>query len=164
MLAMSLDMKARLRNYSWWVSMVSIVMVIAKQCGFDLSQHIPTNYSEIIYNVFYFLSILGISVDTSTKGFSDKVISDVTVQSINAEQTKEEVKTEDSTTAINSTVTENSQDYSVEIEALKAQIASLSATNNDLTNTNSELSNQLSSVQSQLQSMQATINVNTVTV
>ena len=68
---MNIDWKARLTNKTWWVSIISALVLLSQQLGLDLSQYIPKNYVDIINTVFSILTLLGITVDTSTDGISD---------------------------------------------------------------------------------------------
>ena len=68
---MNIDFKARLTNKTWWVSIISALVLLSQQLGLDLSQYIPQNYVDIINTVFSILTLLGITVDTSTDGISD---------------------------------------------------------------------------------------------
>ena len=68
---MNIDWKARLTNKTWWVSIISALVLLSQQLGLDLSQYIPQNYVDIINTVFSILTLLGITVDTSTAGISD---------------------------------------------------------------------------------------------
>ena len=68
---MNIDWKARLTNKTWWVSIISALVLLSQQLGLDLSQYIPQNYVDIINTVFLILTLLGITVDTSTDGISD---------------------------------------------------------------------------------------------
>ncbi|OPJ63667.1 phage holin [Clostridium chromiireducens] len=103
-----MNLRSRIKNQYWWIAMISAVIVFLKLCKLDvLANFIPTNYGDIILQVFAILTMLGITVDTSTKGVSDQVVADTTVQAINS---AEEVKVEGSTTAVNSIISENSQD------------------------------------------------------
>ena len=68
---MNIDWKARLTNKTWWVSIISALVLLSQQLGLDLSQYIPENYVDIINTVFLILTLLGITVDTSTEGISD---------------------------------------------------------------------------------------------
>lgn len=74
--------------------------------------------------------MLGITVDNSTKGLSDKVISNTTVQAIKAAETNEGIKTESTTTAVKNTVTENSQGGSSDASAISCDKES--ETNSDV--------------------------------
>ena len=69
---MNIDWKARLTNKTWWVSIISALVLLSQQLGLDLSQYIPKNYVDIINTAFSILTLLGITVDTSTSGISDK--------------------------------------------------------------------------------------------
>lgn len=103
---LTIDLKARLRNKAFILSMIGAVVLLIQQLGFkDL---IPSNYLDIVNTVLSILVMLGIVVDTSTPGVSDQVVCDTTVQAVN--EANEEVKLEATTTKINNTVTENSQD------------------------------------------------------
>ena len=68
---MNIDWKARLTNKTWWVSIISALVLLSQQLGLDLSQYIPQNYVDIINTAFSILTLLGITVDTSTDGISD---------------------------------------------------------------------------------------------
>ena len=70
-LKMNIDFKKRLTNKTWWVSIISALVLLSQQLGLDLSQYIPQNYVDIINTVFLILTLLGITVDTSTDGISD---------------------------------------------------------------------------------------------
>lgn len=67
---MSIDWKARLQNKAFWVSMVSLIVLLIKQLGFI---QIPENWSEIMTTVLSILTAMGVVVDTSTPGVSDSV-------------------------------------------------------------------------------------------
>ena len=108
---LTINLKSRFRNKTFILAMVGAIVLLIQQLGFK--EIIPSNYADIVNSVLSILVMLGIVVDTSTKGISDQVISDATVQAINqATETKEEVKTEDSTIGINGVITENSQSSS----------------------------------------------------
>lgn len=104
---LTINLKSRFRNKTFILAMVGAIVLLIQQLGFK--DIIPSNYADIVNSVLSILVMLGIVVDTSTKGISDQVISDATVQAVNS---AEEVKTESGTTSINNTVTENSQDSS----------------------------------------------------
>lgn len=71
---MKIDWKARLLNKTWWVSIISAIVLLFQQVGLvDLANYIPKNYADIINTVFIILTLLGITVDTSTQGISDSV-------------------------------------------------------------------------------------------
>ena len=65
---MKLDIKARLRNKYFWVSMLSLVVLLLDQLGIKL----PININEIGSTILSIAVLLGIIVDNSNEGFSDK--------------------------------------------------------------------------------------------
>ena len=67
---LNIDLKARLKNKSFWVAMTSAIAILVQQLGVNI---IPSNYAEIVNSVLIILTILGIVVDTSTTGISDHV-------------------------------------------------------------------------------------------
>ena len=101
---LTIDLKSRLRNKAFLLSMLGAIVLLIQQLGFkDL---IPSNWLDVVNTVISILVMLGIVVDTSTPGVSDKIIHDSTVQAVNQVV---ETKAEATTTSINNTVTENSQ-------------------------------------------------------
>lgn len=110
---LTINLKERFRNKTFILAMVGAIVLLIQQLGFK--DIIPSNYADVVNSILTILIMLGIVVDPSTKGISDKVVSNATVQAINQDnQTKEEVKIQDSTTAINNTITENSQSGSAD--------------------------------------------------
>ena len=65
---MKLDIKARLRNKYFWVSMLSLVVLLLDQLGIKL----PIDINEIGGTILSMAVLLGIIVDNGTEGFSDK--------------------------------------------------------------------------------------------
>ena len=65
---MKLDIKARLRNKYFWVSMLSLVVLLLDQLGIKL----PININEIGGTILSMAVLLGITVDNGSEGFSDK--------------------------------------------------------------------------------------------
>ena len=65
---MKLDIKARLRNKYFWVSMLSLVVLLLDQLGIKL----PVNINEIGGTILSIAVLLGIIVDNGSEGFSDK--------------------------------------------------------------------------------------------
>lgn len=103
---LTINLKSRFRNKTFILAMVGAIVLLIQQLGFK--DFIPSNWLDIVNTILSILVMLGIVVDTSTPGVSDKVIQDSTVQAIKAAETKEEVKTKASTTSINNEVTEKS--------------------------------------------------------
>ena len=65
---MKLDIKARLRNKYFWVSMLSLVVLLLDQLGIEL----PVDINEIGGTILSIAVLLGIIVDNGSEGFSDK--------------------------------------------------------------------------------------------
>lgn len=65
---MKLDIKARFRNKYFWVSMLSLVVLLLDQLGIKL----PVNINEIGGTILSMAVLLGIIVDNGSEGFSDK--------------------------------------------------------------------------------------------
>ena len=65
---MKLDIKARLRNKYFWVSMLSLVVLLLDQLGIKL----PVDINEIGGTILSMAVLLGIIVDNGSEGCSDK--------------------------------------------------------------------------------------------
>ena len=65
---MKLDIKARLRNKYFWVSMLSLIVLLLDQLGIKL----PIDINEIGSTILSMAVLLGIIVDNGSEGFSDK--------------------------------------------------------------------------------------------
>ena len=65
---MKLNIKARLRNKYFWVSMLSLVVLLLNQLGIKL----PIDINEIGGTILSMAVLLGIIVDNGSEGFSDK--------------------------------------------------------------------------------------------
>ena len=65
---MKIDIKARLRNKYFWVSMLSLVVLLLDQLGIKL----PVDINEIGGTILSIAVLLGIIVDNGSEGFSDK--------------------------------------------------------------------------------------------
>lgn len=66
-----INWETRLKNKTFWVSLISAIVLLSQQLGLDISNFIPSNYSDIINTIFVILTILGIVVDPSTEGILD---------------------------------------------------------------------------------------------
>lgn len=64
-----INWKARLKNKTFWVAIVSAIVLLTQQLGYSV---FPTNWSDILNTVLTICILLGIVVDTSTEGISDK--------------------------------------------------------------------------------------------
>ena len=64
---MKLDIKARLKNKYFWISFVSLVVMLLEQLGIKL----PFNLNAISGTMLSMAVLLGIVVDNGSEGFSD---------------------------------------------------------------------------------------------
>lgn len=69
---MNILWKQRLKSKVWWVGIISLLILLSQQIGFDLSKFIPKDYENIINSIFLILGMMGVSVDTSTAGINDR--------------------------------------------------------------------------------------------
>ena len=65
---MRIDIKARLKNKYFWVSLLSLIVMLLKQLNVDL----PLDINEIGGTILSIAVLLGIIVDNGSKGFGDK--------------------------------------------------------------------------------------------
>ena len=63
-----IDLKARLKNKYFWVSLLSLLVILLDQLGMQL----PFDINAIGGTLLSMAVLLGIIVDNSTEGFSDK--------------------------------------------------------------------------------------------
>ena len=65
---MKIDIKARLKNKYFWVSFLSLIVMLLKQLNVEL----PFDINEIGGTILSMAVLLGIIVDNGSEGFSDK--------------------------------------------------------------------------------------------
>ena len=65
---MKLDIKARLRNKYFWISFISLIVLLLDQLEITL----PFDLSSIGGTIISMLVLLGIVVDNGSEGFGDK--------------------------------------------------------------------------------------------
>ena len=63
-----IDLKARLKNKYFWVSLLSLLVILLEQLGIQL----PFDINAIGGTLLSMAVLLGIIVDNGTEGFSDK--------------------------------------------------------------------------------------------
>ena len=63
-----LDLKARLKNKYFWISFISLVVLLLDQLGIKL----PFDLSDISGTLLSMAVLLGIVVDNGYEGFGDK--------------------------------------------------------------------------------------------
>ena len=105
---MNIDFKKRLTNKTWWIAVISVVLLIAQYFGIDFTKYIGEDWQTLVTLIFALIALLGITVDTSTTGVSDKAIQDAQ-EVINAINTANKIKTESTTTAVNSKVNQKNR-------------------------------------------------------
>ena len=64
---MKIDIKARLKNKYFWISFISLVVLLLDQLGIQL----PFDLSAISGTILSMAVLLGIVVDNGTEGFGD---------------------------------------------------------------------------------------------
>lgn len=73
----SMDWKARIKNKAFWVALIPavivLIQVVGNVFGLDLSKltGLSQQLIDVVNAVFVVLSILGVVVDPTTKGFKD---------------------------------------------------------------------------------------------
>jgi len=65
---MSIDLKSRLTNKGFWVSLISAIVGVTQLLGYKV---FPDNWADILNSVLGILVIMGIVIDPSTPGISD---------------------------------------------------------------------------------------------
>ena len=63
-----IDLKARLKNKYFWVSLLSLLVILLDQLGIQL----PFDINAIGGTLLSMAVLLGIIVDNGTEGFADK--------------------------------------------------------------------------------------------
>ena len=64
---MKIDIKARLKNKYFWVSFLSLIVMLLQQLNVEL----PFDINEIGGTILSMAVLLGIIVDNGSEGFSD---------------------------------------------------------------------------------------------
>lgn len=65
---MNINWKARLTNKTFWVAIVSAIVLLTQQLGYNF---FPSNWADVLNSILGICIILGIVVDTSTEGIGD---------------------------------------------------------------------------------------------
>lgn len=61
--------KKRLTNKGFWVAIVSTIIMLSQQLGYEI---FPNNWSDILNSILTIFILLGIIIDPSTPGIKDK--------------------------------------------------------------------------------------------
>lgn len=116
------NLKNNVKNKAWWVAVVSLILLIVQSKGLDLTKYIGSDWQVTLNNIFTLLALIGISVDTTASAVTDSNIVQQTQDNTNTET---EVQAEETTTAINDTISENSSPLNdiklVQIQAILNQ-------------------------------------------
>jgi phi LC3 family holin len=65
----NINWKARLTNKTFWISIVSSIVLLTQQLGLNI---FPNNWADVLNTLLTILIILGIVIDPSTAGINDK--------------------------------------------------------------------------------------------
>lgn len=66
---MKLNLQARMKNKAFWVALVSATVLLAQQLGLNI---FPPNILDITNTILLICTILGVFVDPSSDGLSDR--------------------------------------------------------------------------------------------
>lgn len=64
-----MNWNARFRNKTFWVALSSAIILLFQQIGWNI---FPTNIGEIVNTILTIFVILGVIVDPTTSGVTDK--------------------------------------------------------------------------------------------
>jgi uncharacterized membrane protein len=84
------NLKNNIKNKTWWIAVISLLIVILQSRGLDLTKYIGVDWQITLNNIFTLLALIGISVDTTvvnTKAETDdenltKTLSDTKLEQI----------------------------------------------------------------------------------
>lgn len=91
------NLKKNIKNKTWWISIISALIVLLQTHGVDLTKYIGTDWQSTINTVFSIVVLLGISVDTTTS--TSNTVSNSTENTIQADSTSTNNSTENSSDA-----------------------------------------------------------------
>lgn len=64
-----MNWQSRLTNKTFWVALVSAIVLLTQQLGLNI---FPDNWADILNTILTILMILGIIIDPTTEGITDK--------------------------------------------------------------------------------------------
>lgn len=64
-----MNWQARLTNKTFWVALISAIVLLTQQLGLDV---FPANIMDITNTILLIATILGVVVDPTTSGITDK--------------------------------------------------------------------------------------------
>ncbi len=59
------NLKKNIRNKSWWVSVISLLIMLGQSHGVDLTKYIGTDWNATLNTIFGLAVLFGISVNTT---------------------------------------------------------------------------------------------------
>lgn len=65
---MNINWKARLTNKTFWIAIISAIVLLTNQLGFHI---FPDNWSDVLNTILTIFILLGVIVDPSTSGIGD---------------------------------------------------------------------------------------------
>lgn len=60
-----IQLEKNIKNKTWWISIISALVLLAQSYGFDLTKYIGTNWQDTLNIIFSILVLLGVSVNTT---------------------------------------------------------------------------------------------------
>lgn len=60
-----LQLEKNIKNKTWWVAVISAILLLAQSHGLDLTKYIGTNWQDTLNTIFSLLVLFGVSVDTT---------------------------------------------------------------------------------------------------
>lgn len=63
-----MNLKERFRNKTFIIALVSAIVLLTQQLGFDL---FPDNWADIMNTILVILTLLGVVIDPTTPGITD---------------------------------------------------------------------------------------------
>lgn len=63
-----MDIKSRLRNKAFLVSLFSAILLLTQQLGINI---FPANVEDVFNTILVILTIVGVVIDPTTKGIKD---------------------------------------------------------------------------------------------
>lgn len=78
-----LQLEKNIKNKTWWVAIISALILLTQSHGLDLTKYIGTNWQDTLNTIFSILVLLGVSVDTTAvKTISDSAASNSTENTV----------------------------------------------------------------------------------
>ena len=117
------NLKNNMLNKAWWLAFISALIVLCKIWGIDITDYIGKDWVNTVNSIATIGLLLGISSNTTLQTIGKP--NQVEDKTIEAENSVIETKAEDSTTAINNEVTENSNQITTLSDAKLEQIKTI---------------------------------------